>query len=71
MYDARLVQDSIIGQDRPASSPNRQRIAVASADVESVATKRISVGKTVLAAVGGLFATASFVLLVACVSLGA
>jgi len=71
MYDARVVQDSIVGQDRPASAANPQRVAVARADVESVATKRVSVGKTVLAAIGGLFATASFLLLVACASLSA
>jgi hypothetical protein len=71
MYEASLVQDSIVGLDRPASATNRQRVAVARADVQSVATKKLSVGKTILAAIGGVFATLTFVVLVACASLSA
>jgi len=69
IYDAQFVQDSIIGQDRPASAENRQRLAIARADVLAVQTKKVSVGKTIVAAIGGLLATFSLLLLVACASL--
>jgi hypothetical protein len=49
IYDPRLVGDSIIGMSAPATAPTRERVAYATADVESVATKQVSVGRTVLA----------------------
>ena len=49
IYDPRVVGDSIIGMSAPASAPTRERVAFATADVQSVATKQVSVGRTVLA----------------------
>jgi hypothetical protein len=71
MYEATLVQDSIVGLDRPASDTNGQRVAVARADVRSVATKKLSFGKTLLAVAGGTVAAFTFVVLAACASLSA
>jgi hypothetical protein len=49
IYDARLLGDSIVGMSAPATVATRERVAFATADVEGVATKRVSVGRTVLA----------------------
>jgi len=49
VYDARLVGDSIIAMSAPANDARRERIAFPTADVQSVATKQVSVGRTVLA----------------------
>jgi hypothetical protein len=49
IYDARLVGDSIVGMSAPATVATRERVAFASAEVASVATKKVSVGRTVLA----------------------
>src|SRR5690349_17126289 len=49
IYDVRVIGDSIVGMSAPASAPTRERVAFATAEVESVATKQVSVGKTVLA----------------------
>src|SRR5947209_7540756 len=48
LYQPTLVADSIIG----LSSPGRERVAFAAADVRSVARHEISAGKTALAGVG-------------------
>lgn len=47
IYEARLVDDSIIGMNGPATATTRNRIAVATKDVESVATNEISPGRTI------------------------
>lgn len=49
VWDPRVVGDSIVAMNAPANDPIRQRIAFATADIESVATKKVSVGRTVLA----------------------
>jgi len=49
IYDARLVGDSIIGMSAPATAPTRERVAFATTEVQSIATKQVSVGRTVLA----------------------
>ena len=49
IYEPQLVGDSIIGMSAPAAAPSRERVAFATADVQSVATKQVSVGRTVLA----------------------
>lgn len=49
VYDPRLVGDSIIGMTAPANVARRERIAFATTEVQSVATKQVSVGRTVLA----------------------
>ncbi|HKN68287.1 MAG TPA: hypothetical protein VJW73_18505 [Gemmatimonadaceae bacterium] len=49
IYDPRIVDDSIVGMSAPASAPTRERVAFATADVESVATKQVSPGRTILA----------------------
>ena len=50
IYSPQVVGDSIIGFSAPASvSTSRDRIAFATADVESVATKQVSPGRTILA----------------------
>jgi len=49
VYDARLVGDSIIGRSAPANVARSERVAFATADVESVATKQVSAGRTILA----------------------
>jgi|1185.fasta_scaffold119995_3 hypothetical protein len=49
IYDARLIGDSIVGMSAPATSSTRERVAYATSDVESVATKQVAVGRTVLA----------------------
>lgn len=67
MFTPAVIGDSIIGFARPASTQPSPRLAVARADVQSVAATELSVGKTIAASVvGGL---ASLTLLVAaCVS---
>lgn len=49
VYDLQIVGDSVIGMSAPASVSTRDRVAFATADVEGVATKQVSVGRTVLA----------------------
>ena len=49
VYNPQIVGDSIIGLSAPATSPTSQRVAFATADVRSVATKQVSVGRTVVA----------------------
>jgi len=49
VYEARIVGDSIVGMSGPAKAAERQRVAYATAEVESVAREQVSVGKTVLA----------------------
>jgi len=49
VYNPQVIGDSIVGMSAPASAPTRERVAFATADVESVATKQVSVGRTVLA----------------------
>jgi hypothetical protein len=49
IYEPRLVGDSIIGMSGPTSQATRQRVAFATADVQSVAANKVSVGRTVLA----------------------
>lgn len=49
VYDPQIVGDSVIGMSAPATAPTRERIAFATAEVQSVATKQVSVGRTVLA----------------------
>jgi len=49
VYNPQIVGDSIIGMSAPASAPTRERVAFATADVESVATKQVSTGRTILA----------------------
>ena len=49
VYNPQVIGDSIVGMNAPASEPTRERVAFATADVESVATKQVSVGRTVLA----------------------
>jgi len=49
VYNPQIVGDSIIGMSAPASAPTRERVAFATADVESVATKQVSAGRTILA----------------------
>ena len=50
VYDPQIVGDSVIAMSVPASvSTSRDRIAFATSEIESVATKQVSVGRTVLA----------------------
>jgi hypothetical protein len=49
IYDPQIVGDSVIGMSGPATETTRQRVAFATAEVESVATKRVAIGRTVLA----------------------
>ena len=49
VYDVQIVGDSVIGMSAPATAPTRERVAFATAEVQSVATKHVSVGRTVLA----------------------
>ena len=49
IYNPQIIGDSIVGMSAPATSPTRERVAFATADVQSVATKQVSVGRTVVA----------------------
>ncbi|HKN69071.1 MAG TPA: hypothetical protein VJW73_22475, partial [Gemmatimonadaceae bacterium] len=49
VYNPQIVGDSIIAMSAPASAPTRERVAFATADVESVATKQVNPGRTILA----------------------
>jgi hypothetical protein len=49
IYNPQVIGDSIVGMSAPASAPTRERVAFATADVESVATKQVSAGRTILA----------------------
>lgn len=49
VYDPQIFGDSIIAMTAPADVARRERIAFATADVESIATKQVSVGRTMLA----------------------
>lgn len=69
MFDAKIVGDSIVGFDRPASRTNAERLAVRADEVEAVAVRKGDAFKTVLAVVGGTIAVLSMVLLAACISL--
>ena len=48
IYNPEIVGDSIIGMAGPVAA-TRDRVAFATADVESVATKQVSAGRTILA----------------------
>ncbi len=47
IYEATIVDDSIVGMNGPSTQASRSRIAVATKDVESVATNNISPGRTI------------------------
>jgi len=47
IYEATVVDDSIVGMNGPSTQASRSRIAVATKDVESVATNNISPGRTI------------------------
>ena len=47
IYEATVVDDSIVGMNGPSTQASRNRIAVATKDVESVATNNISPGRTI------------------------
>jgi len=47
IYEATVVDDSIVGMNGPSTQASRNRIAVATKDVESVATNDISPGRTI------------------------
>lgn len=49
VYDPQIFGDSIVGMTAPANVARRERIAFATAEVQSVATKQVSVGRTMLA----------------------
>ena len=49
VYDVQIVGDSVIGMSAPASVSTRDRVAFATSEVQSVATKQVSVGRTALA----------------------
>lgn len=49
IYNPQIIGDSIVGMSAPATAQTRERVAFATADVESVATKQVSVGRTVAA----------------------
>ena len=49
VYDPQILGDSIIGMTAPANVARRERIAFATAEVESVATRQVSPGRTLLA----------------------
>ena len=51
VYAATVAGDSIIGRNKPAAGPEAERIAVATADIKSIARHRISAGRTILAVV--------------------
>ncbi len=61
MFDPRVVQDSIVGFAQPAASQPSPRVAVARADVQSVAATEVSVGKTVAASLVGGLATLTLI----------
>ena len=47
IYEATIVGDSIVGMNGPSTQTSRSRVAVATKDVESVATNEISAGRTI------------------------
>ena len=47
IYEPTIVDDSIVGMNGPSTLASRSRIAVATKDVESVATNDISAGRTI------------------------
>ena len=47
IYEPTIVDDSIVGMNGPSTQASRSRIAVATKDVESVATNDISPGRTI------------------------
>ena len=47
IYEATIVGDSIVGMNGPPTQTTRSRVAVATNDVESVATNQISPGRTI------------------------
>ena len=47
IYEPTIVDDSIVGMNGPSTLASRSRIAVATKDVESVATNDISPGRTI------------------------
>ena len=47
IYEPTIVDDSIVGMNGPSTLASRSRIAVATKDVESVATNNISPGRTI------------------------
>ena len=49
IYSPQIIGDSIIGMSGPATAATRERVAFATAEVDRVATKQVSVGRTVLA----------------------
>jgi hypothetical protein len=49
IYNPQIIGDSIVGMSAPATAQTRERVAFATADVQSVATKHVSVGRTVFA----------------------
>lgn len=61
VYDVQIVGDSVIGMSAPASVSTRDRVAFATADVESVATRQVSAGRTILALAAIGFAVAILV----------
>lgn len=61
MFDPRVVEDSIVGFAQPAISQPSPRVAVARADVRSVAATEVSVGKTVAASLVGGLATLTLI----------
>ena len=61
VYDPQIFGDSIIAMTAPANVARRERIAFATADVESIATKQVSVGRTMLALAGIALAVAILV----------
>ena len=51
VYAATVAGDSLIGRNKPAAGPETERIAVATADIKSIARHKISAGRTILAVV--------------------
>jgi hypothetical protein len=49
IYNPQIIGDSVVGMSAPATAQTRERVAFATADVQSVATKQVSIGRTVLA----------------------
>src|SRR5437870_838094 len=49
IYNPQIIGDSIVGMTGPVNEPTRERVAYATADVQGVATNKVSVGRTVLA----------------------
>ncbi|HUQ84157.1 MAG TPA: hypothetical protein VM076_23605 [Gemmatimonadaceae bacterium] len=51
VYAATLAGDSLVGRNKPTTGPETERIAVATADIKSIARHKVSAGRTVLAVV--------------------